>query len=165
MLLKNIEFPIFIIGSHKRIWRENNILYLESQSDIIYKLDNKNLPGDTLAKRRFRIDKKERYNFVATYFTIAQLIKSGKKLFLDNTGKLTHYRKDRRVNLIYREIISKKPIEGKGYLVKIKGISTAFTISSLVLQNYKYIGLLSINGGYLIYELCDERKPDTWRKI
>lgn len=165
MLLKNVEFPIFVIGSHKRLWSENNILYLESDRDIIYKLDNKNLSGRTLAERRLKINKEQRYKFTKTCFTIAQLIKSGKKLFLDNTGRLVKYRKDRRVNLIYRPIISAKPIEGKGMLVKVRGISTVFTISNFVFKQSKYIGLLVINDGYLVYELSDERKPDTWRKI
>lgn len=165
MLLKNVEFPIFIIGSHKRLWSENNILYLESERDIIYKLDNKNLSGRTLAERRLKISKEQRYRFTKTCFTIAQLIKSGKKLFLDNTGRLVRYRKDRRVNLIYRPIISTKPIEGKGMLVRVKGISTIFTISNFVFNQSKYIGLLVINDGYLVYELSEERKPDTWRKI
>lgn len=165
MLLKNIEFPIFMIGNYKRLWSENHILYLQSHSDIIYKLDNKNLAGDTLAKRRMRIPKKERYNFIKTFFTISQLIKSGKKTFLDNKGRLAHYKKSKRVSLLYREILSSKPIEGKGFLIKVKNITTVFTISNAVYNDQKYIGLLNIGGGYLVYELGEERKPDTWRKI
>ena len=165
MLLTNIKFPIFIIGTYKRIWKEDNILYIESTSDIIYKLDNSNLPYDTLGKRRLHIPKKERYRFTNTFFTIGQLIKSGKKLFIDNTGKLIKYRKDRRVNLIYREIKKTKFVEGKGVLCYIKNISVPILISNYIYNDEKFIGLLSIDDGYLLYELSDYRKPDTWRKV
>ena len=165
MLLKNIEFPVFAIGGYSKLWSENNILYLKSESDIIYKLDNKNLPERTLGKRRLRIPKKERYKFVGTYFSIAQLIKSGKKLIIDNSGKLIKYNKDRRTSLIYRPIISTKLVEGEGVLIYAKGISTPFLVSAFLFKDQGYIGLLNINDGYLVYELSYERKPDTWRKI
>ena len=165
MLLKNIKFPVYSIGGHSKIWSENNVLFLESESGIIYKMDNKNLPFDTLGKRRLRISKKERYRFTGTYFTIAQLVKSNKKLFIDNEGKLINYKKNRRVNLIYREIIKKKLVEGKGILLYVKGISVPFLVSNFIYNGEAYLGLLNISDGYLIYELSEERKPDSWRKI
>jgi len=165
MLLKGINFPIFAIGSHARLWYENSVLFLKSESGIIYKVDNKNLPYDTLAKRRRKIPKKERYNFIGTYFTFAQLVKSNKKLFVDSSGKLFKYKKDRRVSLIYKKIIGFKRIEGEGFLIFVKGITTPFLVSALVYNFEKYIGLLIIDGGYLIYEFTKEQKPNTWRKI
>ena len=165
MLSKDIKFPIFIIGSHSRLWTENNILFLKSESGIIYKVDNKNLPYEKLSQRRAKIQKKERYNFIATIFTYAQLIKSGKKLFIDSSGKLFKYRKDRRVSLIYKEIKRIKRIEGKGFLLYVKGVSSPFTVSSLIYNFERYIGLLLIDGGYLVYEFSEEEKKSTWRKI
>lgn len=165
MLLKNIKFPIYSIGGYAKIWSENNVLFLESDSGIIYKMDNKNLPFDTIGKRRLRIPKKERYKFTGAYFTIAQLIKSNKKLFIDNEGNIIKYKKNRRVPLIYRKIIKKKLVEGKGVLLYIKGISSHFLVSNFIYNGEAYIGLLNISDGYLIYELSKERKPDSWRKI
>lgn len=165
MLLRNIKFPVYSIGGHARLWLENNVLFLESDSGIIYKMDNKNLPFDTIGKRRLRISKKERYKFTGTYFTIAQLVKSNKKLFIDNEGNIINYKKNRRVPLIYRQIIKKKLVEGKGILLYAKGISSPFLVSSFVYRGETYLGLLNISDGYLIYELSEERKADSWRKI
>lgn len=165
MLLKNIKFPVFAVGHYAKLWSENNILYLESESGIIYKLDNKNLQGSTLGLRRLRIDKKERYRFIGTYFTIAQLIKSGKKLIIDNSGKLIKYIKNKRTPLIYRPITKRKLIEGKGILIYAKNIPNPFLVSAYIYKDQNYVGLLNINDGYLLYELSYERKPDTWRKI
>lgn len=165
MLLKDIKFPIFAIGSYSKFWSENNILYLQSDSDIIYKIDNKNLPFETIGKRRLFIKQKERYKFVGTYFTIAQMVRSNKKLFVDSNGKVIKYKKTQRVPLIYREIISRKSIEGKGYLIRVKGITAPFLLSASIYNCQKFIGLLNYNDDYLIYELSNEKKADTWRKI
>lgn len=165
MLSKNIKFPIFVIGTYAKLWSENNVLFLKSESGIIYKVDNKNLPYKKLSQRRFKIPKKERYNFIATFFNYAQLIKSGKKLFIDSEGKLFKYKKDRRVSLVYKEIIKRKNVEGKGFLLYVKGLTTPFTVSALIYNFEKYIGLLVIDDGYLIYEFSNEKKPNTWRKV
>ena len=165
MLLKDIKFPVFSIGSHKKLWYENNNLYLLSESDIIYKVDNKNHPYDSLSKRRARIPRNQRYNFIGTYFTFAQLVKSNKKDFIDSTGRVFRYKKDRRVNLIYRKIIKAQAVENEGFVLYLKGISCPFVVSALVYNYEKYAGVLSINNGYLLYELSEDKKSDTWRKI
>lgn len=165
MFLRDINFPVYSIGSYDKFWCENNILYLQSESGILYKVDNQNLPFETIGKRRLRIDKKELYKFTGTYFTLAQMIKSGKKLFIDNFGKVIKYKKTRRVPLIYREIIKTKKVEGKGFLLYAKGIAAPFLVSNYIYSNQKYLVLLDINDSYLFYELVNDRKPDTWRKI
>ena len=53
--LFDIQFPIYsITRTYKRIWVEMNVTYIETESGI-YVLDNKNVEGDSLGKRRLRI--------------------------------------------------------------------------------------------------------------
>lgn len=165
MHLKDIEFPVFAIGSYEKLWEENLILYLKSGYDIIYTVDNKNLAGDTVSKRRLRIPKKERYTFRGTFFNIYQMINSGKKVFVDNNGRLFKYSKSTKVELLYREIKRVKRVENVGYLLYIDKIPTPITVPVLFYTRQKYAGLLNYKGSYILYELTDEKKADTWRKI
>lgn len=165
MHLKDIEFPVFAIGSYEKLWEENLILYLKSGYDIIYKVDNKNLAGDTVGKRRLRIPKNERYNFRGTFFTIYQMINSGKKVFIDNRGKVFRYNKSTKVDLIYREIKKIKRVEDEGYLIYANKVPVPIKVPVILFERQKYIGLLNYKGSYILYELTDEQKADTWRKI
>jgi hemin uptake protein HemP len=165
MQLKNISFPLFAIGSYKRLWEENLILYLESHNDIIYIVDNKNFAEKTIGKRRLRIPKKDRYKFIGTVFNLDQLLQSKRKIFIDNKGVLFKYKKTKRAELIYREIKKVKRVEDEGILVYANKIPVPIEVPTMLYSKQKYIGLLNYNGGYILYELTDDKKEDTWRKI
>ena len=165
MLLTDIKFPVFRIGSHKKIWEDGGILYILMDSDNILKIDNKNVVGDTIGKRRLKIPKKQRYKFAGTYLTLAQLVKDNKKLFVDNEGKLIKYKKQNVCKLTYHKILRAANHENVGYILTVRGILPKFKVSRAIYDGQEFIGLLRINKGYLLYELSEERKPDTWRKI
>lgn len=165
MHLTNIKFPIYAIGAYEKLWEENLILYLQANDDKIYIVDNKNLAGETLGERRFRISKEDRYKFVGTIFNIYQLINSKRKVFIDSVGKVFRYKRTKRADLLYRKIKKVKRIEDKGYLAYIEGISAPIIIPALFYTKQLYAGVLVYNGSYILYELTDEAKEDTWRKI
>lgn len=161
--LKDIEFPIFAVSNNGKLYSENSILYYETPDGKIYTVDNKNLEG-SFAKRRLQIPKDKRYKFPKTIFNFQGLLKVNYKTFVDSNGKAFTYKKTKRLKLIYRKVREVQPIEGKGYLVYVVGISYGFLLSASVYHREKYLGLLSINNGYIVYEATDERKKDTWKK-
>lgn len=162
MNFRDINFPIYSVGSHKKLWCENNILYLLSDSDIIYKVDNKNLPYDTIGKRRLRIHKKELYKFTGTYFSLVAVIKSNKKLFIDNTGKLINYKKSKTAKLEYIKIKRVVPVDNKGLLIYMYNKTAPLLVSNLVYNKEKYVGILD---NTIVYDFSTYKKENTWRKI
>ena len=129
-------------------------------------LDNKNLTGDTLAARRLRI-KEDKYNLSDAIFTFSQLLKYYKPgaKYIDHLGYIFTYRKTKKANLIYREILHVDYIIGRGLLLTVEGVSMPIAIPAS--SNIEgYVGLLEYNGGYLLYDMPSKvKKKDTWRKI
>lgn len=161
-MIEGITFPVYQIGTYDRIWEETKILYLELMGEV-YKLDNKNIEGDTLGKRLLRVA--DKYKYKKIYFTIADLIKYSKNPLIDNKGKIFNYRKSQRVPLEYFEITNIKLVENEGYLLTVSKVNKKFLLSSSHYNFERYIGLLTIKNGLFIYELSHDKKCKTWRKI
>ncbi len=162
--LANIEFPLYTITmNYKNIWEEFNILYIETPSGI-YILDNKNLDGNTVGKRRLKINNSKKYMPRSTISTVAQLIKSNNSTFIDNTGIVFKYKKTKLVPLKY--YAAKEVIKLNDYcIVILKGIDYPIKTNCRDAYGIEYVGLLHTNMGYILYEFSDERRKDTRRKI
>lgn len=163
----DVEFPLYKIGKHESIRHdESNILYIHTGYNE-YILDNPNLGGSTLSARRRKInDKDSLYKFRKTIFDFAQLIKQkGSNFYMDSTGKLFKYRKEKYYPIIYRKIINRRIIEGKGTMIKVQGIEQPILVSNKLALHNDYAGLILYRGGYILYELVDYKKPDTRKKI
>jgi len=160
----DINFPIFVITpTYKRIWDEYNIKYIKTESGT-YILDNKNLEGKTLGERRLKIKTGLRYIPRKAYYSITQLIKSKTMTYIDNTGCVFTYKKTRMVPLKYFRVMDVVSME-EGCILSFKDINFKLRIGCNEAYDIKYIGLLIIDNGYILYETCEEKKPDTRRKI
>lgn len=169
MLLKikdfsDINFPIFTITpSYKRIWDEFNVKYIETASGV-YILDNMNLSGETLGERRLQIKHGSRYIPRKAYYSITQLIKSNNKTYIDNTGRVFTYRKTRNVPLKYYKVMDVVSTEG-GCILSFKGVNFKLRTNCREAYDVHYVGLLSTDIGYILYDVSDMKKRDTTRKI
>ena len=166
MHLFDIKFPIFsITKSHKRIWEEMNVLYVETLSGT-YVLDNKNIDEDTLGKRRVRMQSKDKYIPRKVYYTLAQMIRSKDKYFIDNTGRAFKYEKRDFVPLKYHRVLDVRRDENSGEcIVELEGINFPQLLSCKLAHSISYVGVLHTKYGYILYSFEEEYKGDTKRKI
>lgn len=164
MHLFDISFPIFsITEDYKRIWEDMNVLYIETYSGV-YILDNKNIEGDTLGKRRIKLNADNKYMPRRIYNTLAQMIRSNKKHFIDNTGTIFKYKKTEFVPLKYHKIKSINRYEGE-CLVEVKDIYFPQKLNCRLAHSINYLGVLHTKFGYILYSFEEEFKKDTRRKI
>lgn len=160
----DIQFPIFPVAlNFERIWTEDNITKIETASGV-YVLDNKNIQGDTLGKRRLRINNSKLYIPRGVVHSIGQLIRSKYKTYIDNTGEVFKYIKHTTVPLKYHKV--DRIIETEhGCVLHFKDIHNPIILSCRNAHGIEYVGLLHTNIGYILYEYSETIKANTWRKI
>ena len=164
LTLYDIDFPVFgISNNYKNIWTEDNILKIETDSGV-YVLDNKNIQGNTLGQRRLRINNSKLYTPRVVVHTVAQLIRSRHKVFIDNTGKLFEYTKVQRVALEYYKV-KKVTQTDSGCILFFEKLDNPILVSCKSAYGINYVGFLITKLGYIPYEYNEEFKSNTWRKI
>ena len=161
-----IEWPIYEIRNHKKLWEDNKVLYIKTDFNIEYVIDNKNLKGDTLGKRRLRltnIDDVKIYKLKEICYTWYEVFNAKSKIFIDSSGILLTLEKKKTRQLIYRRVLNHKIINNKMYC-KCDGIYRVIEIPFIPKVTPKYLGLLTMYGDHELYELSHQWKKDTWRK-
>ena len=130
----------------------------------MYVLDNKNIQGDTLGQRRLRINNSKLYIPRAVVHTIAQLIRSDYKTFIDNNGEVFKYFKHTTVPLKYCKV--KKVVNrDEGCVLHFTDIDNPILVPCARAHGTDYVGFLITQMGYILYEYSETPKSDTWRKI
>lgn len=165
MKLSEITFPIHRIRANLGIREESKITYVTNMSNEEQILDNKNLLGDTLGKRRLRI----RSDIYPLYYTISNvetLIKHPNHTFIDDLGKIFKYEKTHILGTIeYKPIERVLNEEGRYPIFWVKGIDYPFKTGNYKSLRNLYAGILSYRGGHLLYELSKEMKPSRRMRI
>lgn len=174
MNIRDICWPIYAIGTDHIITEDTNVTYVEHSGKISI-LDNKNLAGDTLGKRRLLLDKKELYHTKRTLFMFAELIDYTRdkitidRKFIDSKGLVFSYKKHSRRKLIWRRVRSIETFNTYT-LLKVQGLRDIFEIPNNYWVSFKnrddiYLGLLDFEKYYMIYDIDIVLRKDTWRKV
>ena len=164
MKLKDIQFPVYAIGKNKRkIWAELNVVYIETDNGV-YILDNKNLEGNTLGKRRIKIKSDNKYILRKVYYNIEQFLHSKYSTFIDNKGKIFNWEKSIFVPLKYHKV--KKVIKYENEcVIHLKDINFPQKLNCRLAYGIQYVGVLHTEEGYILYEYSYKLKKDSRRKI
>lgn len=163
--LFDIEFPIYTITkSYKNIWEEGNILYIETPYGISI-LDNKNMDGNTVGKRRIKINNSRLYRPRKVYYNISQMIHSKDSTFMDTHGKVFKYKKTEMVPLKYHKVGSITRAQDGECVLEVPKINFSYKTTCRNAYTIEYVGLLHTKFGYIVYDFTDIKKPDTRRKI
>lgn len=161
--LFEVEFPIYsITSSYKKIWEDTNVLYIETPYNT-YVLDNKNLPGDTVGKRRLQIHNSIVYQPRRVYYNIEQLLHSKDKIYLDSLGRCFKYKKTEVVPLKYHKIKSVTRTDD-GCILELD-ILFPQKVNCRLAYGIKYVGILHTRYGYILYSFEEELQKDSRRKI
>lgn len=157
---------MYSIGPYISLEERNKVLYLKNEYGTELIIDNKNLSGDTLGKRRVRLASIEDikvYPLHHVHFSMYDVFNSKYKLFIDSNGILTSTIGKHRRELVYRKVL-KSMIYENTMICKCAGIFKPIIIPFIPKITPKYLGLLVVNGDYHLYDLTQERKNDSWRK-
>ncbi len=164
MHLSDIVFPVYTVtDSYKKIWEDTNVTYIQTQSGI-YVLDNKNIDGDTLGKRRLKISNSDLYKPRKSFYSLSQLIKSKHKTFIDSTGSVFSWKKTTTVPLKYHKVIEVYH-DDEYCILHLKNIEFPQKVVCSIAYEIKYVGVLHTKEGYILYSYNTEYEKDTWRKI
>lgn len=171
MNIRDIKWPIYALSGD--ISSEFNVDYIEHNGKISI-LDNKNLSGNTLGSRRLKLDTKDLYIFKKTLFMFSELIEYTRnklisdRKFIDSNGIIFNYTKSEYKKLIWRKIISKESFSTYK-IIKVSGITNSFEIPNNYWNKVRHedvwLGLLDFNKYYVVYDISEEWRKDTQRKV
>ena len=169
MLWSKVTWPVYQLREHKRTWVEMRVTFIETLFGT-FVLDNKNLSGKTLGMRRIQLakvlDKRELYKLKTIYYNISEIVnaKHKVKVYIDSAGEIITRQKQKYVPLLFRKVENIEVIDNK-LLCTCKGIHRPILVPYMPRIMPKYLGLLVVKGDYLIYELTQELRKDTRRKV
>lgn len=169
MLLKEIVWPVYSLKTHSPIIEECVSFYTTKDFKSVEIVDDKSIPGETLAKRRLILYSQGTKLFVPKYalFFIADLVKFSTRdtWFIDSSGKIFQYKKHKMVPLVFKKITNIIKDIG-ATIIEVEGISSArFKSLYPPTIEQKYAGLLKINNAYILYGFFKEQYKNTVRKI
>lgn len=177
MKLEDISWPVFKIGTNKPVI-ENNIVfyiteyYIKDTATIVKSIriiDDKNLDGATLGLRRLELFKRKQKLYrikIALYF-IGDLIKlaTPNTWFIDNAGNCFQYKKTKKVKLLCFKIKQVLPAENSlGSVLELENHVHRYRCLFSP-KTEKYVGLLSVDRGFILYALYNEPFKTTYRLI
>lgn len=152
------------------------VVYLSQHIDdedvvnTIYRIvDDKNLPGDSLAARRLILAKEgvllKKIN--RAVFFLGDLIKLAKAStwFIDAKGNTFTYKKSRRAKLIYKRITKVINIPVGGAIIEVEGIPQRFKCLYTPKIHERYAIVLVDKSMYVLYGFSETLNKDSWRMI
>lgn len=166
MNLRDIVWPIYKIREYNVLNTERGISYIETYTGS-YIIDNKNLKGNSLAERRLRIDKDERYPLSEIIFNMSELAhdKSTTRKYIDSSGEIFSYKKEHFYKVTCHKVIKIKSVEGLGIVVWGKNLKAPVTVNNIPIEKIRYITVVNISGGYFLYDVRTQKCKDTKRKL
>jgi hypothetical protein len=172
--LQEISYPVYKLPDKPNV--DDGIIYYYSEQEkedlTISKLlivDDANIEGDTLAKRRLRIlsEGTKVYRLTNAIFFLGDLIKlaTPQTNFIDSKGRLFVYRKDKFAKLKFYKIDRVMPITTGGAIISVVGIPSRFKVLNTPNDNIRYAGILQTGMANILYGLYENDTEDTRRKI
>ena len=155
----NIEFPVFVLHTDN-IELIDGILWIDNQV-----LDDKNMLGTTLGIRRLQSPMKGLYPLKYMLENETDLLHHQGRFYIDTSGIFFIKIKTTNTQLKYHKImrVEKKTIASRLWL---KDCPFPFPLKRPLPENASWAGVLYRDGiPWIIYDLSEEKKKDTWRKI
>ena len=159
MIYDKIEFPIFVVHTDN-VELIDGILFIDNQI-----LDDRNMKGKTLGIRRLQTPMKGLYPLKYMIEDEAEMIKHQGKYYIDSNGYFIQKNKTTKVKLKYHKIlrVEKKNIVS---MLWIKNCPFPFPLKRPLPENASWAGVLYRHAcPWILYDLTEEKKKDTWRKV
>jgi hypothetical protein len=157
--IDKIQFPVYVLPSSN--WElVDGLLYVDQLL-----VDDKNMPGDTIGKRRLQTPFKNLQPLKRAADNLLAIIKSGHKCFIDTNGVPFIYDKTESCALKYHKI---RKVERKdtASVLWLKDFNFPFVVPRPPPTDYTWAGVLHLKGlPWVLYEYSVSKKADTRRKI
>lgn len=175
-MLGSLKFPVYYLGEEEP-QSENGVNFYfygkhnpEGENEYkIQVIDDKNIPGSSLAIRRLKLadSKQPLFRLKKALFFVGDLIKltKGTTWYIDSEGQVFAYRKTTKVPLVFKPISSIMPIKTGGSIVEVAQVGSRFKTLLAPTGLEKYAGLLRVGHGYILYGLYEEKLEDTYRMV
>ena len=177
--MKEILFPVFKIGIHKPQEDAGLVYYyyerVEHTDDgntsiLKYKIvDDKNIEGDTLAKRRLKlaVEGVILAKLTNAVYFLTDLVKlaDGKTWFIDSLGKIFIYKKSIKAKLRFYKIKDIIAINTGGVIIEAVGINQRFKSLYKPTMDKSHVGILHFGMSMLLYGFYTQEHKATWRMI
>jgi len=157
--MQQIQFPIYVIHSDN-VEELDGILWLDDQV-----LDDKNMQGETLGMRRIQTPMKSIYPLRYMIEDEISMLKHRGTTFIDSKGKIIVKEKNRTAKLIYHKI-RKRELKEVATVIWLTGVPFPFVEKRPPPAEYTWAGVLHLSGfPWKVWEYCEEKKKDSWRKV
>lgn len=178
MNLSEIAFPVFKLGTSKPI-EENGVLYysrdyvnidsMETRASFRI-IDDKSIPGANLGFRRLKIradNPKLMFPIRTAFYFLGDLIKNAKPnvWYIDTTGKVFQYKKTTRAKLTCHKIEQVLPVSGLGAIIAVEGMTQRFKCLYSPSKDQRFVGLLNLGMGRILYGFYDEHFNPSSRAV
>jgi len=177
MQLEKIVWPVYRLSEKEPLRDEGIIYYATEYSDLdtsertatFRVVDDLNIKGDTLSRRRLKLAVENMPLFPirqALYF-LGDLLKVAKPTtwFIDSSGQLFQHKKSTRAKLIVKKIKNVFPTQGLGAVIELEGMPQRFKTVFKPSPDIEYAALLQVGLTYIFYGLYTEKPPESWRLI
>lgn len=159
MIYDRLKFPVFPVHTDE-VLLADGILWIENQV-----LDDTNMKGKTLGRRRLQSPMKSIYPIKYMLKDIPSYLNHQGKYYIDNSGYF--FRKDKKYNipLKYHKIlrVDKKVI---ATVLWIKDCPFPFTLERPLPESCTWAGILYREGiPWILYDVSEDKKKNTWRKV
>ena len=151
-------------------WLPYSLLSSENNNKALKFIDAKgkidtNMKGNTIGIRRLKSPMKSMYPLKYMVDDIPSLLNHQGKHYIDNSGFFFTKEKKHKVDLKYHKIlrVEKKTIAS---VLWIKDCPFPFPLKRPLPENASWAGILYQNNiPWILFDLAEEKKKDTWRKI
>ena len=171
-----ICYPVYQIPNNVVPSKDGKVTFTYSETrdedDFSYSfrvLDDLNVAGDTIGKRRLLIanagDKLQKVG--RAIFFLGDLIKLAKRhtYFIDTNGRVFQYRKSSRAKLHFRKITQVIPIATGGAILEVEGIHSRFKCLFQPKTLELYAGILEMGMTNILYGLYEQPYKSSWRMV
>lgn len=168
--LWKIQFPIFPISDTTFPFTTDNMLVVEDSKGEYKVIDNMSMPGTTLGLRRLQheavkgIFHRKLFKLSKPLYNLTDMLHKKVKKFIDSSGKQFNYSKNTFVPLECYKLDSfiETP---SGYILIVHGIHCRFFINSAPQLHEKFVQVLRVGKGFILYQLTDTCKSTSRLKI
>lgn len=171
MKLSEIVFPVYKLAKQKPNEEEGVLFYLKSavyneiRCQVAQVIDDKNIPEDTLSRRRLRIEKP--FKLKCAIFFVGDLLKEAVKhqWFIDSQGAIFTLNKTTRVPLVYKKITNIIRDVGVA-IIEVEDLPGRHMCLFPPMEGQTYAAFLRpTSRSYILYGFADKQYKDTFRKI
>ena len=172
--LQSIAYPVYRLPSKPNVDEDVMYYYTETEKggEVRGKLqliDDRNVEGDTLAKRRLKIysEGTPLYRLKDAIFFLGDLIKmaTASTYFIDSNGKLFNYKKSTSVKLRYYKISKVLPLNTGGAIIEVSGLPSRFKVLNMPSEDVMCAGILHLGMSNILYGVYNHIPPDTRRMV